>query len=266
MNARAVRALVRRDLTRVAGSKPVLVPLGAVPLALLIVMPVVIGLLPTLVGAMAGMREVEGRLDQLPAAVIDTLPADPATRVAALALVYLLAPLYLLVPMMVAIVIAADSFAGERERRTLELLLNAPVTDAELFLGKILSAWIPALAVGVGGAVVYGLVADLVTGVMLFPNLMWTALAVWVAPGVAALGLGAAVIASSRVAGFQEANQLAGVVVLPLVGLMIAQGAGALLLSSSLVLALGAAIWVVAAALLIVGVRTFNRPALGEKL
>ena len=41
-------------------------------------------------------------------------------------LVYLFAPMYLIVPMMVSAVIAADSFVGERERKTLEALLHTP--------------------------------------------------------------------------------------------------------------------------------------------
>ena len=39
---------------------------------------------------------------------------------------YLLAPLFLIVPLMVSAVLAADAFAGEKERRTLEALLHLP--------------------------------------------------------------------------------------------------------------------------------------------
>ena len=39
---------------------------------------------------------------------------------------YLLAPLFLIVPLMVSAVLAADAFAGEKERRTLESLLHLP--------------------------------------------------------------------------------------------------------------------------------------------
>ena len=39
---------------------------------------------------------------------------------------YLLAPLFLIVPLMVSAVLAADAFAGEKERKTLEALLHLP--------------------------------------------------------------------------------------------------------------------------------------------
>ena len=67
-----------------------------------------------------------------------------------LILVYFFAPFYLILPLMVASVIAADSFAGEKERKTLEALLYTPTTDGELFLAKMLSAWTPAVAVAWG--------------------------------------------------------------------------------------------------------------------
>lgn len=266
MNVRAVRALVRRDLRRAVGSKPVLVPALVVPAIVLVVLPAVIGLLPSLGGAVSGVGDLDDLLASLPPAVAAGLPDEPSVRLAALLLVYLLAPLYLLVPVAVATVVAADSFAGERERGTLEVLLTAPVTDTELFVAKVLAAFLPALAVGIGGGAVYGAVADLVTGEVLFPNLLWAGLVLWLGPGVAAAGLGAVVLVSSRVKGFQEANQLGGLVVLPIVALVVAQGAGLLFLSPRLVGVLGLAAWALAAGVVVLGARTFTRPALASRL
>jgi ABC-type Na+ efflux pump permease subunit len=266
MSRRAVTAIVRRDLARVRASRAVVVPLIIVPLLLLVVVPLLLGLLPRLMADPATIVEVQGFVTQLPEAVLRTLPADPVRQVAAASLLYLIAPLYLIVPLLVASVIAADSFAGERERGTLELLLNAPTSDAALFFGKVVAAWIPAVAVAIGGACVYGVVANLVSGSWLFPNLLWTALALWVAPAVALLGLGVTVLVSSRVRGAQEANQIAGLVVLPFLVLMVGQAAGFLLLSPLLVLALGAVLWLLAAGCLAIGVHGFSRTQLGERL
>jgi ABC-2 type transport system permease protein len=77
-----------------------------------------------------------------------------------------IAPLYLLVPLVVATVIAADSFAGERERGTLEALLHTPTTDRELLTGKFLAAWLPAVTVAWAGFAVYSVLANV---------LMWPA-------------------------------------------------------------------------------------------
>jgi len=51
-----------------------------------------------------------------------------------------------LLPLGLSASLAADTFAGERERRSLETLLCAPQTSWPLFLGKGLSALLPGLA------------------------------------------------------------------------------------------------------------------------
>lgn len=47
---------------------------------------------------------------------------------------------FLLMPLLVASTVAADSFAGERERKTLETLLATRLSDRAIFLGKVLAA------------------------------------------------------------------------------------------------------------------------------
>jgi ABC-type Na+ efflux pump permease subunit len=106
-------------------------------------------------------------------------------------------------------------------------LLYTPTTDWELLLGKLLSAWLPALGVTWGGFLLYSVMANLATwpvmGRLFFPTTTWVILAVWVAPAAAGLELGSMVLISSRARTFQEANQLAGMVTLPLFMLLGAQ-------------------------------------------
>jgi ABC-type transport system involved in multi-copper enzyme maturation permease subunit len=68
-------------------------------------------------------------------------------QAAYIATVYLFAGFFLIIPTMVATVLAANSFAGEKERHTLEGVLYTPVSDTELVLGKILGAVLPAVVV-----------------------------------------------------------------------------------------------------------------------
>jgi ABC-type Na+ efflux pump permease subunit len=58
---------------------------------------------------------------------------------------YLIAPPFLVLPLMLSCIIAAEAFVGEKERKTLEALLYTPATDGELFLGKALAALIPGI-------------------------------------------------------------------------------------------------------------------------
>ena len=57
---------------------------------------------------------------------------------------YFLAPLFLIIPLMVAAIVGAESFVGEKERHTLEGLLYTPATDLELYAGKVLAGAVPA--------------------------------------------------------------------------------------------------------------------------
>ncbi|MDD2696349.1 MAG: ABC transporter permease subunit, partial [Anaerolineales bacterium] len=48
-------------------------------------------------------------------------------------------------PISVSLVIALESFVGEKERRSIEPLLSSPLTDWQLYLGKLLAALLPPL-------------------------------------------------------------------------------------------------------------------------
>lgn len=270
MNWRAIAAIARKDLRAVSRSKGVMFPLVLVPLVILGGLPALIASVTPLIPpeAMAGMERFMEKLPQALRAELSGLDVEQSLLV--LALVYFLAPMYLVVPLMVASVIAADSFAGEMERKTLEALLHTPATDAELFLGKLLSAWIPALGVAAVGFLLYGFVADICTfralGRLLFPNPLWALLVAWVAPAVAGFGLGTMVLVSARVRTFQEAYQLGGAVVLPLLLLVAGQVTGLLYLDLTVVALLGISLWVVDAALLWYGARTFRRGVLISRL
>lgn len=179
---------------------------------------------------------------------------DVAQTVVVLALVYLLAPMFLIVPLMVASVIAADSFAGEKARKTLEALLYAPATDQDLYLAELLSAWLPALVVALAGFLLYALVANLaawpVMGELFFPNTMWLLLVFWVAPAAAGLGLSVMVLVSSRAQGFQNANQIGSAIVIPIVLLVMGQATGVMVFSAGVVALLGLVFWIVDGVLL----------------
>jgi len=263
MNMRAVRAIVRKDLTVVLQSKAVLLPIIIVPLILLLVLPVVASFAPQFINVPGG-SDLRVMLEQMPESFQQRfVHLSEEQTIVTLLLVYLFAPMYLIVPMMVASVIAADTFAGEKERRTLEALLFTPTTDRELLLGKLLSGFVPAMAVAWGGFLIYTVVANAAAwptmGRIFFPTAMWWVLALWVAPAVAAVGLGATVMVSARVNTFQEAYQIGGVVVLPIVVLLLGQATGVLVFSLALVLLLGAVFWAAAAALLYFGARKFSR-------
>jgi ABC-type Na+ efflux pump permease subunit len=184
-------------------------------------------------------------------------------------LVYMLAPMFLILPLMVASVIAADSFAGEKERKTLEALLYTPTTDRELFTAKLAGAWIAAVAVALLSFVIYAVMTNAAAwrsmGHIFFPNWMWVALVLWVTPAVAGLGLVVMVFVSARAQGFQDAYQIGGMVVLPVLLLMVGQISGVMYFSLGVVLLVGLVIWLIDAVLLWYASKSFRRGELMTK-
>ena len=266
---RLLLAVVRRDLRLLVASRATLIPLLVLPVVVFVVLPLVSGLAP---GVLNLPLDDLGSLvavlpDLLPAGT--TMPADPEGQVVTVLLVSLFAPMVLVVPVMLATVAAASAIAGERERRTLELLLLSPITDRQLLLAKTLAAWLPAIAVTVAGSAAYQLVATaLLSGydVRPFPNLLWTLLIVWVSPAIAAVSLLLVVVISGRSRTVQDAIQLGGVLVLPLIGLLVAQSTGALLLTPLHLAVGGGLLWAAAGALLHTGARALGRDSLARQL
>jgi len=66
----------------------------------------------------------------------------------------MLAPMLGLIAIIPASLIAANALVGEREQNTLEPLLCTPLTDRELLIGKVLSSFIPSIALLLGSILV----------------------------------------------------------------------------------------------------------------
>jgi ABC-2 type transport system permease protein len=275
VNRRAVEAITRKDLATVLRNKGVRTPLLVAPVIILVLLPLmlVVGGEVLAAGGQVPIEDIAATpFQQLDERGLDVVGTDipPEARWTVFVLEVFLAPLYLLIPLVVSTVIAADSFAGERERGTLEALLHTPTTDRELMAGKFLAAWLPAVVVAWVGFAVYSVLANALAwphvGAIFFPSTTWLLLAFWVTPAVSALGLGVMVIASSRVQSLQAAHQIGSLVVLPVVLLLIVQITGTLLFDTVLVIVMGAALWLGAAGTLMVGAGSLKRQALAVRL
>ncbi len=260
IDVNAIRAVMWKDLTAVKRSKAVVLPMLLVPLLLFVMLPGAVGLAARAVTEV----NVDGFLGRLPgnvAAPIRELPERE--QLVVLVNGYLLAPLFLIVPLMVSVVLAADAFAGEKERKTIEGLLHLPISDRDLFLAKLLGAFIPAVVVSWVGFLCFALVTNTIAWPVMHrvfvPTRLWGVMILWVAPAVAALGLGVMVRVSARARTSQEANQLGGAVILPLIFIALGQATGLLLVALPVALTVGAVLWLVAAWLVHGGITKFSR-------
>jgi ABC-2 type transport system permease protein len=128
--------------------------------------------------------------------------------------------LYFMFPSALAAVIAADSFAGERERRTLETLLATPLSDAAIFVGKVASAALFAVTV-----TLLSLIAAVVTinlgqhdGAFFLPPVELALGVLGSAAGASLVTAAVAVAISMRVTVARSAQQMSSMLSMAIVG------------------------------------------------
>ncbi|HIH28114.1 MAG TPA: ABC transporter permease subunit [Methanoregulaceae archaeon] len=266
MNRQIVRALAEKDIAEVAQNRIAIS--GAIILSVIfaVVFPLLITQIPVLLPE-SDQPAFDDLQELIPPQLIDELAElSPEQLPIVLILGYLMAPLFLVLPLMLACIIAAEAFVGEKERKTLEALLYTPATDGELFLGKVLAALIPAIVYTWVNFLVFTLVTNLagypVMGRFWFPTPSWLALMVVVVPAVALLGVAVTVIISTRVRTFMEAYQVSGALVLVILVLVVAQSVGLLFLSPLVAVLVGIAFFALDAVLIMAGIRTFSRSEL----
>lgn len=266
MNIPVIKALLARDLGMIRRSRALMLPMLFLPTLLLVVLPAAIGL-----SARERTLDVGTFVNMLPERIAEpVMSAPPDERLIILVLGYMVAPLFLIVPLMVSSVLAADTFAGEKERKTLETLLHLPVADRDLYVAKLLSTFIPSTAVAWIGFAVFCVVSNVVCwpvmGRIFIPTKTWMLVIFWLAPAVAALGLGVMVRVSLRVENTQEAQQLGGAVVLPMVVVAVGQTTGLLLAGPIVTMVVGLIVWLIAGTLNWRGMRAYRRNTMAARL
>src|SRR4051794_31010228 len=125
MNWRIVRAIAVKDWREVLQNRMAWMPMLILPLVFAVFIPLLFILLPQ---SLSSSKTKGGDLTLLtqnaPPSVQEQLAGlNENQTVAYLLLGYLLAPLFLIMPLMTSSIIGADSFAGEKERKTMEALL-----------------------------------------------------------------------------------------------------------------------------------------------
>ncbi len=171
--------------------------------------------------------------------------------------------LFMLLPIVVPAVIASYSIVGEKTGRTLEPLLATPVDVRELLLGKILTAFVPALAITWAGAAAFFLGMALVSlspGVLEYVfTVPWVLACLLCAPLMSLIAIGLTVAVSSRVRDPRTAQQIATVLIFPIMGVLLARLTGALTLSYLFVLSAALVLGTIAAIVIGISIRLFRR-------
>ncbi len=255
----------KKDFTEITRNKEVLLPMLILPVIFAFLLPALSVLSPEDVNTGTDDQSmVENILNNLPINIQTELSEYSAyEKTIYIMLVYFFTPLFLLIPIISSSVIASDSFAGEKERNTLEALLATPLTDSELLFGKILVSLVPGISVTFLGALLYIGTVDILTfdifGRYILPTTSWLVMLLTLVPAISLLGIGVAVIISSRVKGFREAQQLSAILVVPVLALLFGQASGILMLGSIVMIKLAAVIIIVDGIIFTIGIKLFQR-------
>ncbi len=197
----------------------------------------------------------------LPLMLSIILAGAPVTVV--MSLLGMLNVFFALMAAMLPTVIASYSFVGEKVERSLEPLLATPTTDGELLMGKCLAAFLPSMAATYIGTAGYIAVMDIWSytnqGVILLPNLNLALTVGLVAPLACILSVEANVIVSSRVNDVRAAQQLGGIVALPIMLVLMVGSLFAFMPADLLALVVSGVLAIAAVALFYVSKATFRR-------
>ena len=172
---------------------------------------------------------------------------------------------FLLMPAYIPLSIATFSIIGEKQARSLEPVLAAPIRTVELLAGKAIAALVPGVLAGWLTYVMFVILASVVYGPALFGVVTdgsWLTGVFLLGPAVGLSSVVAGVIVSARVSDPRVAQQIGGVVIVPIIGLVLVQATGTLLVGPVGYVILSLVVLVISLIGLRVGVRLFDREAI----
>ena len=173
----------------------------------------------------------------------------------------------IMIPMIVPMATSGDSIAGEKERKTIESLIAAPISETELFLGKALAASAPSIIVSWVAEIIYIVFTDIILydimgGKILFPNTFAILMFFLLMPTQTLLSTLLMTAISSRSTGSREAMQKSGLLATPLILIVSAIVFVPLILHPLFCLVSEAILIILTFVILRVAVRGFNREKL----
>lgn len=273
MRIEKVMLVFKKDWREIRRNWQVILPIVVVPLMISVFLPVILGVIPSFaVSQGSDLNGFETLIGNLPSHVQEQLAGMTETQVMIYVMaIYFFAPFFLIIPLMASSAIASDSFAGEKERKTIEALLATPISNGELFFGKMLVSFIPSMIVTIVSFAMYTAIFDIIAfglfnGMLLLPTIDWILLIFGLAPTVALTSIGLTVMISAKVKGFREAQQISAILLIPILALVFGQVTGAIIFGPLVILALIGLFGLVDLAVFRAGVKLFRREEILTKL
>jgi len=257
-----VLAIARKDAAELWRNPGALVPAVTMAIASLIPPFLIAVVTPILAGESLAESEEFSDGAELAISIVPELSTLAGNALVQGFVFHQFALLILMVPVVGSMAIAAHAVIGEKVARTLEPLLATPISTGELLAAKTFTPlvfsltllWMT-LALFIGGVALLG--EPGVWATLLGPRTLL--LFFVVGPLLTLVALMLAVIISSRVNDPRSAQQLGALVVLPITAVFVGQLIGQFLLGLRALVVTAALLAVLAAVLLSVGIRVFDR-------
>lgn len=250
-------AIIKKDLRGVILNKRLLPSLLMVPLVFTVFIPTLFILLIHF--APEDMSDFQELLNLLP---LNQQVGDTQHLLTSLVLNHIIPIFFMIIPLMTATIMAASSFAGEKERRTLETLFYCPLTLKQIFHSKILASFIFSMLVSGGSFLVMLLVVQveilLLSGSLMPLSPNWLIAMLLVAPATALMAITLIVRGSAKAQTMDEAQQQAIFMILPLLLLLVGQFMGVILVNAWMLFGLGVVLALIAGLLMQRGMRNLD--------
>lgn len=231
---RSEKALIYKDLNEITSSKQILVPMAIVPIVLTVIIPLALLIGANFIGNDSDtLRQFGPLIKKLPSEYMEYAPAQLLIKIV---INYMFPSFFLIIPIMCSGIIGASSFVGEKEHKTLETLLYTPISMEQLLRAKILGVFIPSYIITLFSFIAFGIIVNIGGfihfGELIFPDIKWLLIILWISPAINLFSLILTVMISAKSKTFQEAQQVSGLLVLPIILILVGQMTGILILSN----------------------------------
>ena len=235
---RAMLSLMKKDFKGITANRRLFSAILIVPLVLTVFLPSLFIVLIHFAPDDPDFQSLAGMLPQ------SLQGGSLEMTIAGLVLNYIMPLFFLMIPIMTASVMAASSFVGEKERRTLETLLYSPLSLKQIFRAKVAASFLLSMLVSFLSffAMLVVVEADLffLAGGLLLPGASWAAILLLVSPAISLIAVTLIVRRSAKAQSVEESQQGAVFLIVPVILLVTGQFSGVLLVSVWLLLGIGA--------------------------
>lgn len=224
-----ISAIIKKDLKAIAANKRIFSIMLMLPFIMAVVLPSIFILM------LYFSPESASDFQMLTGTAFDGQLSDVNQMVLSLVVNNIMPTFFMMIPVMVSSVMAASSFVGEKEKRTLETLLYSPISIRQIFQAKILASFIMSMLVSFLSFVLMLLVTQveivLTTGSLLLPDNSWLVVLLLLSPAVSLISITVIVRGSAKARSTEEAQQRSSLLVMPIVFLIVGQFSGLLLVN-----------------------------------